>query len=241
MSYVQHLSKDKKLKKLIEQHGELQLKKRKNMALWLCRAIISQQLSTKVADIIYKRFIDLYDGKEPTFEQIAATPHEKIRGIGMSNSKAQYVLNVAEFAATHGMDDKIVNKMNDNDLVEYLTQIKGVGKWTVEMQLMFTLARPNIFSADDYGIQMAMSNLYNLDPTNKKKFREQIINIAEKWSPYRTYACMYLWRHKDSSKEKKKSDNRQQTVQAKTKTSSTKSFAKKKVATTSIKKKSKRK
>jgi DNA-3-methyladenine glycosylase II len=220
--YTAHLSKDRKLKKLIEQHGEIKLSKRKNMALWLCRAIMSQQLSTKVADVIYKRFLDLFGGKEPTFDQIAAVPHEKLRGIGLSNAKATYVHNVAEFASTHGLDDKALNKMSDNDLVDYLTQIKGVGKWTVEMQLMFTLARPDVFSVDDYGIQVAMAELYALDPTNKKQFKADMLRVAESWSPYRTYASMYLWRHKDSRKPAKPKQEAE-TPMTKTKAASTKS------------------
>ena len=199
--YTQHRSKDRKLKTLIRQHGEITLTKRKNMALWLCRAIMSQQLSTKVAEVIYKRFLDLFGGNEPTFEQISAVPPEKLRGIGLSNAKAQYVHNVAAFAATHGMSDTKMRAMADNALVEYLTQIKGVGKWTVEMQLMFTLARPDVFSVDDYGIQVAMVQLYGLDPANKKQLREEMQCIAAGWSPYRTYACMHLWRYKDSTKK----------------------------------------
>ena len=210
--YVEHLSKDRKLKKLIEQDGEIKLSKRKNMALWLCRAIMSQQLSTKVAEVIYKRFLALYDNHEPTFEQIATTPFEKLRGIGLSNAKAQYVLNVAAFATSHGLDDKRLNKMTDDALVEYLTQIKGVGKWTVEMQLMFTLARPDIFSIDDYGIQVAMAQLYGLNPTNKKQFKADMQRIASKWSPYRTYACMHLWRHKDTKPSAKEQTAKKFTV-----------------------------
>ncbi|HZG01611.1 MAG TPA: DNA-3-methyladenine glycosylase 2 family protein [Chitinophagales bacterium] len=199
--YAAHLSKDRKLKKLIQQHGEIRLTKRKNMALRLCRAIMSQQLSTKVADVIYNRFLALFDHEEPTFEQIATTPLQKLRGIGLSNAKAQYVLNVAAFATSHGLDDRRLSKMTDHALVEYLTQIKGVGKWTVEMQLMFTLARPDVFSIDDYGIQVAMAQLYGLNPANKKQFKEEMTRIASKWSPYRTFACMHLWRHKDTKKE----------------------------------------
>ncbi len=91
-----------------------------------------------------------------------------------------------------------VAKMKDDELIEYLTQIKGVGRWTVEMQLMFTLARPDVFSVDDYGIQVAMAKLYNLDPTDKKKFKTELQRISQKWIPYRTYACLHLWRHKDT-------------------------------------------
>jgi DNA-3-methyladenine glycosylase II len=158
---------------------------------------MSQQLSTKVAAVIYKRFLELYEGEEPAPQQIVATPFEQLRAIGLSNAKTLYVLNVAHFAIEHNLDDKQVRKMKDEEVVELLTQIKGVGKWTVEMLLMFTLGRENVFAEDDYGIQTAMKKLYNLDDSNKKAFKENMLRISQKWSPYRTYACMHLWRWKD--------------------------------------------
>ncbi|HEV7622116.1 MAG TPA: DNA-3-methyladenine glycosylase 2 family protein [Flavisolibacter sp.] len=199
MEYLNHLSRDKKFQKVLADHEPFELKFRKNICLRLCASIMSQQLSTKVAKVIYQRFLDLYGGKEPTPEEIAATPFDKIRAIGMSNAKTQYVLNVAEFAIEHKLDDKKLKKMSDEEAIELLTQIKGVGKWTVEMLLMFTLGREDIFSIDDYGIQMAMKKLYKLDNTNKKEFREKMLKISAKWSPYRTYACLHLWNWKDNA------------------------------------------
>ena len=89
--------------------------------------------------------------------------------------------------------------MSDDEIIELLTQIKGVGKWTAEMLLMFTLGRPDVFAVDDYGIQVAMKNLYKLDDSNKKQFKENMLQISHKWSPYRTYACMHLWHWKDEN------------------------------------------
>ena len=198
MDYISHLSKDKKLQKLVNGHEPFTLKFHKNICLRLCASIMSQQLSTKVAKVIFHRFLDLYGGKEPTPEQIVATPFEKLRGIGLSNAKAQYVLNVAQFAIDHKLDDKKLKKMSDEEIIELLTQIKGVGRWTVEMLLMFTLGRPDLFAVDDYGIQVAMKKLYKLDDSNKKAFKEKMVKISEKWSPYRTYACLHLWHWKDS-------------------------------------------
>jgi DNA-3-methyladenine glycosylase II len=160
---------------------------------------MSQQLSTKVAQVLHRRFLELYNGNEPTPEQIIATPFEKLRGIGMSNAKTQYVLNVAQFAIDHQLDDKKLKRMSDEEIIELLTQIKGVGKWTVEMLLMFTLGREDLFSVDDYGIQTAMKNLYKLNDSNKKEFREKLLKISKKWSPYRTYACLHLWHWKDNT------------------------------------------
>jgi len=198
MDYITHLSKDKKLAKLLTDHEPFKLKFHKNICLRLCASIMSQQLSTKVAKVIFGRFLELYSGEEPTPEQIVATPFDKLRAIGLSNAKTQYVLNVAQFAIDHKLDDKKLKKMSNEEIIELLTQIKGVGKWTVEMLLMFTLGREDLFAVDDYGIQVAMKKLYKLDDDNKKDFREKMLKISKKWSPYRTYACMHLWSWKDN-------------------------------------------
>ncbi len=198
MDYISHLSKDRKLREVLADQDPFKLKTRKNICLRLCASIMSQQLSTKVAEVIFKRFLQLYDGAEPTPHQIVKTPFDKLRAIGLSNAKTQYVLNVAQFAIDNNLDDKRLKKMSDEEVIELLTQIKGVGKWTVEMLLMFTLGREDIFSIDDYGIQSAVKKLYALDDTNKKEFREKMLKISATWKPYRTYACMHLWRWKDS-------------------------------------------
>jgi DNA-3-methyladenine glycosylase II len=196
-NYIQHLSKDRKLKKLIEEQGEKQLRKKKNIPLRLCASIMSQQLSVKVAEVIFKRFLELYGKKEPTPQQIFNTPHETLRGIGLSNAKVNYVKNVAQFAIEHGMDDKKLAKMSNEEIIEYLVPIKGVGRWTVEMLLMFALGREDVFAPDDLGVQNAMIALYKLEKINKKEFYENMQRIAAKWSPYRTYACLHLWNWKD--------------------------------------------
>ena len=197
MDYLTHLSKDKKLAKILNGQEPCKLKIRKNIPLRLCASIMSQQLSVKVAEVIFRRFLELYDGEEPSPQQIVDTPFEKLRAIGLSNAKVSYVHNVANFALEHKTDDKKLKKMSDEDIISLLMQIKGVGKWTVEMLLMFTLGRPDIFATDDYGIQSAMKKIYGLDDTNKKQFREKLLKISAKWSPYRTYACLHLWKWKD--------------------------------------------
>lgn len=204
MHYIPHLSKDKKLKRVIEKHEPRLLKKRKNICIYLCASIMSQQLSTKVADVIYKRFLDLYGGKEPTPNQIIDTPFEKLRGIGLSNAKVNYIKNVAEFELNNGMDAKKLAKLSNEEVIEYLIPIKGVGRWTIEMLLMFALGREDVFAPDDLGIQNAMIKLYGLDNTDKKKLRQDMISISGKWSPYRTYACLHLWRWKDNDPMKNK-------------------------------------
>src|SRR5262245_10464797 len=114
MHYVSHLSRDKKLKKLIEAGEVLALARRKNICNYLCASIMSQQLSTKVATVIHNRFIALYGGKEPSPQQILDTPFEQLRGIGLSNAKVNYVKNVAQFELDSGMDLKKLSKMSND-------------------------------------------------------------------------------------------------------------------------------
>ena len=196
--HIAHLSKDKKLVSILQTVEPYELKKRKNVCVRLCASIMSQQLSTKVADVIFKRFLALYDGKEPTPQQILDTPYDILRGIGLSNAKVSYVQNVARYMLEHKVDDKKLHKMTDEELVIFLTAIKGVGRWTVEMLLMFTLGREDVFAVDDLGIQQAMIKVYKIDPTDKKALREKMLKISAKWAPYRTYACFYLWKYKDA-------------------------------------------
>ena len=197
MHYVKHLSKDQNLKKLIKQHGMFELKKQKNLYLYLCYSIMSQQLSTKVAKVIKQRFLNLYNG-EPTPQQIVDTAFEKLRAIGLSNAKVNYIQNVARFEMEKGMDHKNLAKMDNEEVIAYLTQIKGVGRWTTEMLLMFALGREDIFAPGDLGLQQAVIGLYDLKHRKKKIMEARILKIAEQWSPYRTYASMYLWRWKDN-------------------------------------------
>jgi len=192
------------LARLIDGSDPMELKFHKNICLRLCASIMSQQLSTKVARVIYNRFIELYDGKEPTPDQIVATPFDNLRAIGLSNAKTQYVLNVAQFAIDHKLTDTKLKKMSDEQIIELLTEIKGVGRWTVEMLLMFTLGREDIFSADDYGVQTAMKKLYKLNDKDRKELKQKLLKISEKWAPYRTYACLYLWKWKDNVPAPKK-------------------------------------
>ena len=129
---------------------------------------MSQQLSTKVADVIHKRFLDLLKSNDPTPEIVLSVKPELLRSIGLSNAKASYVQNVPRFTLETGMDLKMLNKMSNNEIIKYLTQIKGVGKWTVEMLLMFSLGREDVFAVDDLGIQNSMVEHYQLNYESKK-------------------------------------------------------------------------
>jgi DNA-3-methyladenine glycosylase II len=193
MPHRAHLAKDKKFSRIIPGQETVTLEKRNDVHLHICASIISQQLSTKVAAVIYARFLQLFKKKNPSPKDIILIPFDQLRSIGLSNAKANYVLNVCNFFIENRLTDARLHKMQDEELIDFLTQIKGVGRWTAEMILMFTLAREDVFAVDDLGIQQAICKLYGVDPANKKDMKKQMLIISEKWRPYRTYACRYLW------------------------------------------------
>lgn len=197
MDYLLHLQKDKQLAKILKEPLPL-LQMRQNVPLRLMASIMSQQLSTKVAKVIYKRFLELFDADEPNPALVLDTPFETLRAIGLSNAKVNYVQNVARFCLDHEITDTKLVLLSNEEIIGLLTQIKGVGKWTVEMLLMFTLGREDVFAVDDLGIQQAMIKVYKIPTENKKEVKEKMLKISSKWSPYRTYACMHLWNWKDT-------------------------------------------
>jgi DNA-3-methyladenine glycosylase II len=197
MTYKKHLSKDKVLATILKKDTH-SLSIQKNTPIKLMGSIISQQLSTKVAAIIYDRFLALYPAKKPTIQKVLDTPEDRLRNIGISYAKINYIYAVARFCLAHKITDKKLQQFSNEEIIQLLMQIKGVGKWTVEMLLMFSLGREDVFAVDDLGIQQAMTKLYNLDPANKKQFKLDMLAIAQAWSPYRTYACLHLWRWKDA-------------------------------------------
>lgn len=199
MKYIIHLSQDKKLKTLIDAQEPCVLLKRNKVYLHLCASILSQQLSTKVAKVLHSRFLALYKGKTPTPQQILETPATVFRSIGFSNAKASYIHNICRFFLEQKITDARLHKMTNEEVLDLLTQIKGVGKWTVEMILMFTLGREDVFAMDDLGLKNSVIKLYNIKETDKKLVRERMEKISLKWSPYRTYASRYLWGWKDNT------------------------------------------
>jgi DNA-3-methyladenine glycosylase II len=202
MEYKDKLKEDKKMHQLVLEQDEKQLNYEENIFLYLCFSILSQQLSVKVAAVIRQRFLDLYPISEPSPEMVLETPIEDFRKIGFSMAKANYVHNVALFAIEHGMDHLMLKTLSDEEVIVYLTQIKGVGRWTTEMLLLFALKRENVFAVDDLGIQTAMCKLYGISKENKKQMKLDMLNIAKQWEPFRSYACLYLWGFKDSKPDK---------------------------------------
>jgi DNA-3-methyladenine glycosylase II len=193
---TRHLLQDPVLRPLIEKITLSQKSEPGGVYADLLGSIISQQLSTKVATVIENRFLALFDNGDPHPERVLALPFEQLRSVGLSNQKATYIRNVAEFFQQENLLEKDWSGMDEDAIIRYLTQIKGVGKWTVEMILMFTLRRPDVLPLDDYGIQTAIVKLYGLTETGKT-LKAKMTEVAEPWRPWRSYACYYLWRYKD--------------------------------------------
>jgi DNA-3-methyladenine glycosylase II len=162
----------------------------------LLESIVSQQLSVKAAATIFGRVTALFPDNYPHPELLVEVPFEQLRAAGLSNQKAGYLQNVAQFAIDNDLESRDWNAMDDEEIFAMLTSIKGVGKWTVQMVLMFTLGRPDIFPVDDLGIQQAMVKMFNIQETGKD-LKKKMIEHAAPWQPWRTVACRYLWRWKD--------------------------------------------
>lgn len=195
--HLQHLSQDPYLIPLLEQIELPVRTTERRVYVDLLESIVSQQLSVRVADVIFGRFLNLFENGYPDPAKLLSMETERLRSVGLSLHKASYLQNVARFALEHGLEKEVLNRMTDEEVVEHLTRIKGVGKWTAEMILMFSLDRPDVFPVDDLGIQQAMIRLYGVEEKGRL-LRSRLTEIAEQWRPYRTYACRYLWRWKDA-------------------------------------------
>lgn len=189
---LKHLKKvDEKMGRLIVEFEKPEFKKDSNYFEALVRAIVYQQLSGKAAATIYKRFKNLFpQNKHFTPIMVKERSHEELRSAGLSNQKASYIHNIANAFYT-GAIPKDIDTIGDNEVIECLTTIKGVGPWTAKMFLMFTLNRPDVFPVTDLGIQKGFQLFFQFDvlPSTKK-----MMEIAEAWRPYRTLASWYLWR-----------------------------------------------
>ena len=198
ISYRLHLQKDLKFKKVLVNQDDISLSVEKNLVKYLCASIIGQQLSVKVASVIRDRFFSLLDARKNIAVQILSLDIDSMRMVGLSASKAAYIKNVAAFSVEHKDKLSRLHGFTDEEIIEILTEIKGIGKWTVEMLLMFAMGREDVFPVDDLGIQQAMIKLYSIKAESKKELKIKMNEVALKWKPYRTFACLHLWKWKDS-------------------------------------------
>lgn len=192
-----HLRKDAILKKAISKVGTFETTFNEDLYLSLMKAIVSQQLSVRAAATIWQRFLSIFKSGYPHARLLLRLNDEKLRAAGLSYQKAGYLKNIARFSLEKTLDYAKLRSKTDEELITYLVEIKGVGRWTVEMLLMFSLNREDILPLDDLGIQNGIKNLYKIDAKNKKELYGHMVEVAEKWRPYRTLACRYLWRYND--------------------------------------------
>ena len=191
-----HIRKDPKLKEIIKQTVKLAPSHQKDLFTSLLSAIVSQQLSTKAAATIWNRFIKLFPEEQPTENAILKMDIEQLRAVGLSYQKGVYLKNIASFSLEKTLEYKRLYRKSDDDLIDYLSSIKGVGRWTAEMILMFNLNRPDVLPVDDLGIQQAMTKLYDI-PLKGKELKAEMIRISLAWQPYRSLASRHLWKWKD--------------------------------------------
>lgn len=180
-----------------------------DLYLALLDSVVGQQLSTKVADVIFARFLTLFKDGYPDAKKVLRLPDEKLRGIGLSAAKVKYVKSVAEFHLKHPITQERLSPLSDEEIIAELTQIKGVGLWTVHMILMFAMDRPDIFASGDLVIRQMMIKHYDVTETGAELLRK-LHEIAESWAPQRTLACKYLWKSRalvvpEPAKRKRKS------------------------------------
>lgn len=162
----------------------------------LVRAIMSQQLSTKASATIARRFDDLFGGAFPTPAQVLEAPDERLRAVGLSGMKVSFVKDLARRVHDGTLRLDLLDTMSDEEVVAELTRVKGIGRWTAEMFLMFRLHRPDVLPVGDLGIVNAITRAYGL---RKAPTPARMMRIAESWRPYRSIACWYLWASLDNT------------------------------------------
>ncbi|HXY16184.1 MAG TPA: DNA-3-methyladenine glycosylase [Terriglobales bacterium] len=191
---INHLKKsDPVLRAIIERIGPYRMEYGPPEFHSLAEAILYQQLNGKAALTIFKRFTALA-GEPLTPQGILKLTAEQMRSAGLSKQKSSYLHDMAERAATGQLDFSKLREMSDEEVIKHLTQVKGVGVWTAQMFLMFTLKRPNVLPTGDFGVQMAIKKHYKKRKVPKPV---QMEKLAKLWEPYRSIACWYLWKSMD--------------------------------------------
>lgn len=157
----------------------------------LLRSIVFQQLSGKAAATIHGRVLQLVGDGEGAASRIVATSHEAFRAAGLSNAKARYVRNLAEHVLDGSLPVDSLHDLSDEDVITALTQVKGIGKWSAQMFLMFRLGRPDVLPDADLGVQKGIQKAYGL---RRLPTPAQVVRRGKKWAPYRTVGSWYMWR-----------------------------------------------
>ena len=191
---IKILSRDPVMKKLIGIYGELTLTESGDYFTDLARTIIGQQLSGAAAGTIWKRVVALA-GEDLRPDKIISIPDDELRLAGVSSNKTKYIKNLAQAIIDKSLNIENIQTYDDEEIIRQLTAIKGVGRWTAEMFLIFSLAAKDVFSSGDGGLNSAVNKLYGNGAALDK---DEILKITERWKPYRSIASLYLWRSLDN-------------------------------------------
>ena len=184
------LNKDKKLKKIISSVGECKIRTISNPFEALVEAIITQQISDSAGKSISLKFKNLFGKKYPTPSDVAKLTIKQIKSVGLSRMKAEYIFDISQMIVDKKLDFKIFKKMSNEDVISELIKIRGIGKWTAEMYLIFALGRMDIFPLGDLGLINGIKKLYDLENPST----DEILEITNSWIPYRTIGTWYIWR-----------------------------------------------
>jgi DNA-3-methyladenine glycosylase II len=190
-----HIGKaDPIMKQIVKNVGPYELEVRGAPYEALIRAILYQQLAGPAAAAIERRFLALFGDRIPESHELAVMTDEQLRAAGVSRQKAGYMRSLAEHFDNGALSDKHIRRASDDEAIELVTQVKGIGRWTADMLLLFCLGRPDVLPVGDLGVRASMRDAYGLDdlPTPA-----QMEEIAEPWRPYRSAATWYLWRRTD--------------------------------------------
>lgn len=187
---IKFLKKDPKLAKIIQKVGKYEISLVKNPYKSLIDAIITQQLSGAAADSISKKFQKLYQ-RYPKPADVINTSDSKLRSVGLSKMKVTYIKDLSEKIQSKELRISSLKDRSDEEVVSHLTQVKGIGRWTAEMFLIFSLGRLDVLPVGDLGLKKGMQRLYSMPELPEK---DEIEEIAEKWRPYRTVATWYIWK-----------------------------------------------
>ncbi len=186
------IKKDKKLGKVIQSYPKDFLFSKSDPFLTLARSIVGQQISVKAAQSVWDRLERKLKRVNPT--NIKKIHSNTLKSVGLSRQKTLYLKNLAEAFIQNSIKVKLWPKMNDEDIIKDLIQIKGIGRWTAEMFLIFNLCRQDVFPMDDLGMIKGLCTIYNLNYPLKK---DQLLKFGNRWKPYRSVATWYLWRSLD--------------------------------------------
>jgi DNA-3-methyladenine glycosylase II len=185
---------DPKMASVIKKVGPLRLQRNRKYFMVLSRSIVSQQISVAAADTIYSRFQKLFDGRTPTPERVAGLKDESLRTAGLSRQKIAYMKDLSRHFLDGTIRPRQLNYLDNEEIIDRLTQVHGIGRWTVEMFLIFSLNRLDVLPVDDLGLRVAVQNIYGMKVRPDAK---RVRTIGKKWSPLETVGTWYAWRSLD--------------------------------------------